>query len=253
MSVIWIEIIDTRGSTPRDVGTAMKVTAETTDGTIGGGALEHAAIQTARRLLSGEANIKETKVALGPGLGQCCGGAVTLRFGQAPRTVDRPALPSLEAPPHVAPIDLWIWGAGHVGRAIVRHCPIPLAQITWIDFDADRFPEPLPSHVTQLPAADMPMLAAQAPASASHLILTHSHEIDFALCGTLLKRGASDIGLIGSDTKRARFFRRLRAMGLDPSGITCPIGDKSRGKHPDAIAQGVVAAIIRAQSKRVAI
>ena len=100
------------------------------------------------------------------------------------------------------------------------------------------------------PAADMPRLAAHAPREAHHLIFTYSHDIDLALCAVLLKRGAESVGLIGSDTKKSRFSRRLRDMGLDPSGIICPIGDKSLGKLPAQIAHGALISLIaRAQTK----
>ncbi|WP_197470859.1 XdhC family protein, partial [Sulfitobacter sp. HI0054] len=123
-------------------------------------------------------------------------------------------------------------------------------EITWIDSARDRFPDQIPPHVTVTPAADMPRLAAHAPRDAHHLIFTYSHDIDLALCAALLKRGAASVGLIGSDTKKSRFSRRLRDMGLDPSGITCPIGDKSLGKLPAQIAHGALIALIaRTQTK----
>jgi xanthine dehydrogenase accessory factor len=90
----------------------------------------------------------------------------------------------------------------------------------------------------------MPLLVAHAPENAHHLIFTYSHEIDLALCAALLKRGAASIGLIGSETKRARFAKRLRAMNLDPAHIICPIGDKSLGKRPDEIAHGTLCALL---------
>ncbi len=244
MSALWVEIIATRGSVPRDAGTAMKVTAETIEGTIGGGALEHRAIALARQMIASDAPETVQTLPLGPGLGQCCGGSVTLRFTRESRPVDVPA-PPLAASGPIAGTPLWLWGAGHVGRAVVR-ASAPLAfDVTWIDTQTDRFPDPVPPHVTAIPAADMPRLAKRAPPDAHHLIFTYSHEIDLALCAALLKRGFASCGLIGSDTKWARFRKRLEAAGLDPAPITCPIGDKALGKHPDAIACGTLAALLR--------
>ncbi|QFT58905.1 XdhC and CoxI family protein [Sulfitobacter sp. THAF37] len=237
---IWVEILAVRGSAPREAGTAMMVTATTTRGTIGGGALELRAVRTARRMLSTGAEQMEENVPLGPGLGQCCGGAVTLRFGRTPRPVDEPAA-AAPAPLRLdAPLPLWLWGAGHVGRAVVRACPPGAFDITWIDSDRDRFPAEVPAAVTMLPAADMPRLAAAAPPDAHHLIFTYSHDIDLALCAALLRRGFGSCGLIGSETKWRRFRTRLEALALDPAAITCPIGDKSLGRAPDAIAKGCV-------------
>lgn len=250
MTAIWVEITATRGSAPRDAGTAMKVTQDATKGTIGGGALEFQAIETARRMLaSGQTHHTET-LPLGPRLGQCCGGAVTLCYGRAERAtdIDYFALHAhTRSPSH--PTHLWIWGAGHVGRAVVQTASHQAFRMTWIDTAEDRFPpEPAPHQgtrpVRRIPAADMPLLAKRAERNADHLIFTYSHDIDLALCAALLKRDVRSIGLIGSDTKWTRFQKRLRQMGLDPAPITCPIGDKSLGKRPDHIAQGVIAQLL---------
>ena len=241
---IYIEITATRGSTPRDVGTAMKVTANDIAGTIGGGALEHQAILTAREMLVQGRKAQTLKVPLGPNLGQCCGGSVTLNFTDRQRQTDPIAVPpTLRITDH-APLDLWLWGAGHVGRAVVRNSPKGAFNITWVDTDFDRFPADISPDVTVLPAADMPRIAKHAPLSAHHLIFTYSHDIDLALCAALLDRTAASIGLIGSDTKWARFRKRLRAAGRDPAPIICPIGDKSLGKTPDAIANGCLSRLL---------
>lgn len=243
MSAIWVEITGTRGSCPRDAGTAMKVTATQTIGTIGGGALELQAIAMARKVLGDLQGDFVRTIPLGPDLGQCCGGAVTLRFTRdnMDKFVDKPA-PALKERhlDHPPPRQLWLWGAGHVGRAVVRASHPQIFEITWVDSAADRFPAQIPTHVKPVSAADMPLLAARAPREAHHLIFTYSHEIDFDLSAALLQRGAASIGLIGSDTKRARFFRRLKALGLQPDQIICPIGDKRLGKSPDQIATGIL-------------
>ncbi len=248
MTAIFVEITATRGSAPRDAGTAMKVSPDSIDGTIGGGALEHQAIAHARKMFA-NGRLEDTQtVPLGPGLGQCCGGAVSLRYTTSPRPLD--AATPLPLPNVQSDTPLWLWGAGHVGRAVVAACPPRAFAITWIDSARDRFPAEIPPHVTATPTADMPRLAAHAPQNAHHLIFTYSHDIDLALCAALLKRGAESVGLIGSDTKKSRFSRRLRDMGLDPSGIICPIGDKSLGKLPAQIAHGALISLIaRTQTK----
>lgn len=237
---IYVEITATRGSAPRDAGTAMKVTAAGIAGTIGGGALEHQAIEKARGILATGAPERVETVPLGPGLGQCCGGAVTLRFGYEPRAVDTPDFAEPVPVGLNVPQPLWLWGAGHVGRAVVRACPPGAFDVTWVDAGAARFPDTVGDHVTIVPAADMPRLAKRAPRQAHHLIFTYSHDIDLALCAALLERGFASCGLIGSETKWTRFQKRLRALALNPAPITCPIGDKSLGKTPDAIAKGCV-------------
>ena len=242
---IWVEIAAARGSTPRDAGTAMKVTADGLEGTIGGGALEYRAIEKARAMLASGQTKASEKLSLGPGLGQCCGGAVTLHYTDQQKPTDIPYLnvhQNCATPAH--PRHLWVWGAGHVGRAVIHTAPPQEFRITWVDSSIDRFPAQVADRIRVTPAADMPRLARRAPIEAQHLIFTYSHDIDFALCAALLERGAAGIGLIGSDTKKARFFKRLRALGLDPSPIICPIGDKSLGKTPQAIATGTINALL---------
>jgi xanthine dehydrogenase accessory factor len=129
--------------------------------------------------------------------------------------------------------------------------PLPEHAIRWVDTAADRFPDAVPPGVTALPAAQPERLMPRAAANAQHLILTYSHALDLALCDAALRSGFAFCGLIGSGTKRARFARRLRAMGHDDAQIDricCPIGQKSLGKHPQAIAIGVAAQLLRMQT-----
>ncbi len=285
--VIRVVIAAIRGSSPREVGAAMLVWDGGQSGTIGGGTLEFEAANAAR-LQSVQTVL--SRHALGPDMGQCCGGAVTLLAevydaerlstlpeegvilrpaaeeanGDMPLSVKRLAsqaraqgtLPEPQLvdgwmlePVHRPDTSLWIWGAGHVGRALVDVLsPLPDLAITWVDTGPERFPERVSAHVTPLPAADPALLARHAPKDAHHLILTYSHNLDLELCHQLLCRGFDFCGLIGSDTKWARFRSRLKALGHSPENIakiTCPIGDPKLGKHPQMIAVGVAAALLR--------
>jgi len=136
-----------------------------------------------------------------------------------------------------------------VGRALVHTLsPLPEVGLTWVDTAPGRFPDDMPDRVTRLVAADPPRLMPHAPTGAHHLILTYSHDIDLALCDAALRRGFASCGLIGSGTKWARFRSRLAGMGhgdAEISRIDCPIGDPSLGKHPQAIAVGVAARLLR--------
>jgi xanthine dehydrogenase accessory factor len=151
-------------------------------------------------------------------------------------------------PVHKPQTDLWIWGAGHVGRALVDVlAPLPDMAITWVDTAPDRFPPHIPAGVTMLPGADPVLLLRHAPVNAQHLVLTYSHELDLALCHGLLLHGFSFAGLIGSATKWARFRSRLAGLGHGPAEIariTCPIGTPALGKHPQMIAVGVAAQLL---------
>lgn len=238
---ITVTIVGTRGSSPRDVGAAMTVFAEGQSGSIGGGRLEWEATGMARRMLAegGAVAPVERTLTLGPDMGQCCGGVVTLRFARGgPSPVPRqPAL--------------WIWGAGHVGRAVAAVlAPMDDREILLIDVAAARLPDPMPGGVTPLVAADPLRAVPRAPAEAQHLIVTYSHDLDLALCDALLRHGFADCGLIGSATKWARFRKRLAAMGHSDAQISrihCPIGDPSLGKHPQAIAIGVAGRLLKRQ------
>jgi len=282
--VTRVVIASHQGSSPRESGAAMLVWAAGQEGTIGGGALEWDAAARARALIAGA---QVQRVPLGPALGQCCGGAVTLVHevidaaalaaipdtglwvrrieGAAPMPLAMTsALRDARGQGLVAPVwksgwlaepvhrparPIWVWGAGHVGRAIVSVlAPLPDLAITWIDTDPSRFPETIPPGVTARPHPDPAGLVAGAPADAEHLILTFSHALDLELCHRLLSHGFAACGLIGSASKAARFRARLSALGHAPARIArirCPIGDPALGKHPQAIAISVAAALLR--------
>ena len=273
------------GSSPREVGASMLVWDGGQSGTVGGGALEFQAAARAREMLAAGGN-RFDRVALGPGLGQCCGGAVGLLTevfsaadlatlqgpviaravagGEMPLAVNRllaaargqGVLPTpglvqgfMLEPVLVPQRHLWIWGAGHVGRAlIVVLAPLPGLSITWVDVAAERFPEATPAGLRILPVPDPGLAVTLAPKNAEHLILTFSHALDLDLCHRLLNHGFENLGLIGSATKWARFRARLAALGHAPENIArinCPIGDPTLGKHPQAIAIGVAATLLR--------
>ncbi|MDG3042000.1 xanthine dehydrogenase accessory protein XdhC [Roseicyclus marinus] len=237
MSGIRVTVLSVQGSAPREEGAAMLVRGNGIEGTIGGGALEWEAMRIARQMLADGRARAEHRFPLGPALGQCCGGAVVLGFE---------AVAGLE---RARGADLWVWGAGHVGRAIVGvMAPLPHVTITWADTGPARFPESLPEGVETICAADLPRLMAHVPVHAHHLILTYSHDIDLALCHAALKRGFASCGVIGSATKWARFRTRLAALGhgdAEISRIDCPIGDPALGKHPQAIAVGVAGRLVK--------
>jgi xanthine dehydrogenase accessory factor len=284
--VARVVVAETAGSVPREAGTAMLVWPGGQDGTIGGGALEWDAAAAARVLLATGGSATVTRQALGPDLGQCCGGRVTLVSEiwdvatlppEGVEVVARPLVPGAVQTLSVTRLlararngqgllrpvltngwlvepvarprrAIWVWGAGHVGRALVALLvPIPDLSITWVDTTPDRFPDTVPAGVTVLADADPARRMAEAPADADHLILTYSHALDLALCHAALARGFGSCGLIGSATKWARFRSRLAGLGHAPAAIgriRCPIGDPAMGKHPQAIAVGVAAALL---------
>jgi xanthine dehydrogenase accessory factor len=230
------------GATPIGVGTTL--------GTIGGGHLEWRAIEHARRLLGAEPLAMKLKLPLGPALGQCCGGTVTLSF--APLSHE-----SLAAWPRPSTLfHLQLYGAGHVGRAIARAIEPFHVQVDWIDERHEPFPEgSSPAHIRRVAVDAVEAEVNAAPEGAFYLVLTHSHDLDLRITHAILKRGDfAFLGLIGSATKRARFVHRLEAMGLRPDTLarmTCPIGlEGIPGKEPEVIAASVVAQLLQQHARR---
>ena len=144
---------------------------------------------------------------------------------------------------------LMLFGAGHVGAAIVRLLQDLPCRVTWVDEREDIFPDSLPPNV-RVEATDIPeACVAAAPAGTSFLVMTHSHALDQRLCEAILSRtDAGWFGLIGSATKRSQFEHRLRARGFDSDRIdamVCPIGVPGvNGKQPAVIAIAVVAQLL---------
>ncbi len=154
---------------------------------------------------------------------------------------------------------LWLFGAGHVGRALVPALhPLGFA-ITWIDGRVGQLPEPPLSGVRQLALA-MPELAVdEASPGSVFLVMTHSHPLDEAICeAVLLRDDFAYLGLIGSATKRALFVKRLGEAGIPAptlKRLTCPIGLPGiRSKEPAAIAASVAAdLLVRREENRLAV
>ena len=251
-----VRVAETRGSAPREAGTRMLVALDEAAGTIGGGHLELQAIDEARAMLrSGEAAPRSHHYPLGPALGQCCGGAVTLRFEQ----LDAEAL---AAWPVAAPrFFLQLYGAGHVGRAIARALAPLNVSVDWIDERNDEFPAqffatgaaPWPDRIRKVCVDAVEAEVRCAPAGAYYLVLTHRHDLDMRITEAILARGDFGfLGLIGSRTKRQRFIHRFERRGLASEAIarmTCPIGIAGiEGKEPEVIAAAVVAQLLQASS-----
>lgn len=144
---------------------------------------------------------------------------------------------------------VWLFGAGHVGRALaLALAPLPFA-LRWIDSRADAFPVYAPANALRVHALDPVAEMAGAPAGALVLVMTHSHALDFDLTlAALATRGRAYVGLIGSQTKRARFVSRLRAAGLDEgalAALVCPVGVEGvEGKAPAVIAAATAAQLL---------
>ncbi|MDH7795608.1 MULTISPECIES: xanthine dehydrogenase accessory protein XdhC [unclassified Beijerinckia] len=285
-SAALVSLPRTAGSSPRDTGAWMVVRPSGGfNGTIGGGALEYEAIAHAREALArAKEPVIERSQALGPDLGQCCGGRVWVRI----ETFDRHHAEEIRAlaevtPRHyivaspgadgrmarrIAPIgedsamgvgeyvetfdevptSLLLFGAGHVGRALVLAlAPLPFV-VRWIDPRRDMFPA-MPANVTPVASLNPVEEIDAADKDAFILVMTHSHALDFDIVArALAARRFPYVGLIGSATKRARFEHRLADLGLGPQAIAalvCPIGIEAiEGKLPAVIAASTVAQLL---------
>ena len=167
---------------------------------------------------------------------------------------EAPALLLFE-PQRAADFSIALFGAGHVGRALVHALAGLPCRITWIDSRDDQFPRDLPANVTVV-CTDAPTAEVDAAAPGSYfLVMTHSHALDQELAEAILARNDfAYFGLIGSVSKRRAFEQRMKNRGVPParfSAMTCPIGVPGiSGKEPAAIAIAVAAEVLQARERR---
>jgi xanthine dehydrogenase accessory factor len=308
-AVVLVTVARAEGSAPREAGTKMIVTREAARHTIGGGHLEWKAIETARQVLRDGMRAPHMRrlerFALGPSLGQCCGGAVVLAFerldvgdlgwvtslakrvaaGQSTvRSVSfgptRDAVMLSDPEPGVESADCLLWdgagfddsgalltetiaprdfavvlfGAGHVGAALVRVFGTLPCHVRWVDERDAQFPPPetLQADNVTIDANDAPDEAVDHAAPNTYfIVMTHDHQRDLALAERILRRGDfAFFGMIGSHTKRKQFEHRLAARGVDPARIArmqCPLGVEGiEDKSPEIIAISAAAQVLRA-------
>ncbi|MCX7506283.1 MULTISPECIES: xanthine dehydrogenase accessory protein XdhC [Delftia] len=262
----WVEVMDSRGSVPRERGAWMAVFADRVAGTIGGGHLEFDAIDRARSLLRGWATLGEQgsqggqvatehqhRYPLGPSLGQCCGGVVMLRFVLVPQGRMDMLRERLQPPRDCVAL----FGAGHVGHALVRLlCNLPY-RVMWVDSRDSVFPEEEHELVQCEYSDPVQSAVADLPAGSQVLIMSFSHAEDLEVVAQCLGRQRQHgdlpyVGLIGSATKWATFRRRLRERGFSDAEldhVTCPIGVPGiKGKEPEVIAVAVAAQLLQRRS-----
>ena len=253
-SACLVTIESTQGSAPREVGAWMAVFEDQVMGTIGGGHVEFEAIAHARGRLRGAQPVpaEVVRYALGPSLGQCCGGVMHLRFENLSAPDAELADLQKRLSPALHPVALF--GGGHVGHALVQAlAPLPFA-ITWIDSRDGIFPNPAPEPVVCEHSEPVQGAVPQLVKGSSVLIMSFSHaeDLDIVAACLIRQRAAPDlafIGLIGSATKWATFRSRLRRRGFSDDEllqVTCPIGVPGiSGKQPAVIAVAVAAQLLQ--------
>ena len=248
---VLVVVHETAGSVPREAGAWMAVFRDTVVGTIGGGHLELQAIEEARLRLSAMGGEDVLRYALGPSLGQCCGGVVHLRYERV-TAADIPAL-AQRLRSRVAPVALF--GGGHVGKALVRVLGTLAFSVTWIDSRDEIFPDDVPDNVQCEHSDPVEAAVADLAPQSRVLIMSFSHAEDLDVVAACLKRirdrgDLPYVGLIGSKTKWATFRHRLEERGFSEqelARVTCPVGVPGiTGKEPEVIAIAVAAQLLQA-------
>lgn len=251
---ILVDVIEAKGSTPREAGTYMLVGDEAIWGTIGGGQFEYMAIDNARAILKGSGET-DMDIPLGPEIGQCCGGRTKLRFTLVTSQIAEMLQDRLVRERDERPV-VFLFGSGHVGLALARAlAPLPFA-VTVVETRKEalqNLPAGVTSRLTGIPEASV---ADIAPGGAA-VILTHDHALDFLIAERALKRfDLAYVGMIGSATKRATFSHWLdrqegenvtkRENAVMMSRLILPIGGSAvRDKRPEVIAALVAAELLQ--------
>jgi xanthine dehydrogenase accessory factor len=241
------ELTSVRGSSPREQGTFMLVGPDALFGTIGGGALEYMVIEHARRLIADGRAEDAMDVPLGPEIGQCCGGRVGVALRYANRTM-RDRLTEIVAAEETELPHVYVFGAGHVGRALAQFLSLLPVQLEVIDTRREELAL-LPSGIKSRAVAMPEAVVRAAPEGSAHVILTHDHALDFLLAQEALARTDSPyVGMVGSQTKRAKFSSWFRGEGGDERALdrlVLPIGRQGLGdKRPEVIAALAAAEIM---------
>ncbi len=250
-SVIIAELTAVRGSSPREAGAFMLVSATEQTGTIGGGALEYMVIDRARQVLREGGHEDDLDIPLGPEIGQCCGGRVDVALRRlSVATVERlqaRIAAELAARPHV-----YLFGSGHVGHALARALSALPLRVHVVDTRPDELtdlPANIATHAVPMPEA----VVRSAPAGSSYVVLTHDHALDFLIAAEALQRAdAPYVGMVGSKTKRARFRSWYLGEGYPAAALeklVLPIGGKAfpdglGDKRPEVIAALAAAEIL---------
>jgi xanthine dehydrogenase accessory factor len=296
-SAALVTLARVEGSSPREAGARMVVRPSGGfHGTIGGGALEFAALDAAQAALrAGRGPAFRRSLALGPELGQCCGGRVEWRVetfdardlddlstlaiaegggsatlsarlgpdgrveralgsGAEGRSSRRSGKDDWIEPIGTSARAVYLFGAGHVGRALaLALAPLPFA-VRWIDSRRDAFPAHAPANVTLVFAPEPAAELAGAPDGALIAVMTHSHALDLEIVAAALSAERFGfVGLIGSSTKRARFLSQMRAAGLSQGSLArlvCPIGVPGlESKDPAVIAASTAAQLLIVSEK----
>ena len=249
--LIKAKIINVKGSAPNKVNDLMLITPKKIFGTIGGGNLEYLVIKESILMLKNELKRKKLNIPLGPGIGQCCGGYVELVLTSHRNSVE--ALINEETIEKTKN-ELYIFGAGHIGQALINK----IENINFNTFIIDSREEYLNmtnnKNINYLLSKEPWKIINKLKDNAYYVVLTHSHDYDLKILNEILYKKFNFVGLIGSSTKRKRFFKRLIDNGHNKDTvekIECPIGiDIGNSKDPNEIALSIITRLISLKNSK---
>ena len=244
-NIIKAKIINVKGSSPNKINDFMLVAPKDIFGTIGGGNLEYLVIEESKLMLKNKLKRKKLNIPLGPGIGQCCGGYVeiilTLHKNTDAAMKDEKVNDSFKE-------DLYIFGAGHIGQALIETIGNLNFNIYLIDSREEYLKMSVNKDVNYLLSKEPWKVVNKLKDNAYYVVLTHSHEYDLKILNEILTKKFTFVGLIGSTTKKKRFFKRLTENGHDKNiikKIECPIGvDIGNSKDPNEIAFSIITRLI---------
>lgn len=225
-------VVATSGSSPQKVGAKILINARgETTGTIGGGAIEQKVIQEALELM--RSGLAERRVYhLTHDLGMCCGGTMEVFIEPLQR-----------------PLEVVIFGGGHVGKALCRQMKLLDYHATIVDerpefANADRFPE------ADRIFCESSLLALNEISFHEQLVVliaTHDHQLDQEILAACAPLAWSYLGMIGSRRKAQKALDRLRADGIAAdiiARIQTPMGISIAAQTPEEIAVSIAAQIV---------
>ena len=249
--LIKAKIINVKGSAPNKVNDLMLITPKKIFGTIGGGNLEFLVIKESILMLKNKLKRKKLNIPLGPGIGQCCGGYVELIL-----TLHKHSIAALINEKSVKnnKNELYIFGAGHIGQALIDK----IENINFNTFIIDSREEYLNmtnnKNINYLLSKKPWKIINKLKDNAYYVVLTHSHDYDLKILNEILYKKFNFVGLIGSSTKRKRFFKRLIDNGHHKDTvekIECPIGiEIGNSKDPTEIALSIITRLISLKNSK---
>ena len=243
--IVKAKIFNVKGSSPNTIDDIILISNDTIFGTIGGGNLEYLVVKEAKRLIDNKINKKSLNIPLGPGIGQCCGGYVQIKLSLHQNSSEALKNEKLYDEKNT---NLYIFGAGHIGQALISKLENINFNTFLIDSREDFLKMTNINNINYLLSKKPWEIIYRLKDNSYFVVLTHSHDYDLKILNEILKKNFTFLGLIGSKTKKNRFFKRLIDNGHNKSlveTIECPIGiNIGNSKDPDEIAFSIITRLI---------